>query len=153
MCGNSSARHVQLSISTCSFIFIRRSPSLHSFESPLWRSVSPLPISLSSPPISSLYSFHLTTPMAHPHSISSYTLQFRPCFSFTAAFCLHKTQKKCNSALLLQSFSALIFKYNTPLEGFPQNNSHGSADILVPFHTMLAINCNLKCFRAYFFLL
>lgn len=73
MCGNSSARHVQLSISTCSFIFIRRSPSLHSFESPFWRSVSPLPISLSSPPISSLYSFHLTTPMAHPHSISSLT--------------------------------------------------------------------------------
>lgn len=48
-------------------------------------------------------------------SLISYTLQFRPCFSLTAASCLHKTWGKCNSALLFQCCSALIFKYKTPM--------------------------------------
>lgn len=56
-------------------------------------------------------------------NLISYTGQFSPCFSFTAALCLHKTRGGCNSALPLESRCALIFKYNAHLEGrlgFPQ---------------------------------
>lgn len=128
-----------------------------SIPSLFWKSF--LTFSLPASHILFLTSHFLTLLLSSHHTdgsslfnLISYTLQFRPCFSFTAAFCLHKTWKKCNSALLLQSCSALIFKYKTPLGRFPQNNLHKSRDILVPFHTMLVIiHCNLKCFPTYFF--
>lgn len=58
-----------------SFIFICQSPFPLSFETPflLLLSLFPIFFPFSSPPVSSLYPFHLATPMAHPHSISSLT--------------------------------------------------------------------------------
>lgn len=66
-----------LSISTRAVSFLSCSVHPPSLLKLLFSSQSPptpniLP-PFSSPPVSSLYSFHLSTPMAHPHSISSLT--------------------------------------------------------------------------------
>lgn len=92
---------------SCSFIFICQSPSPLSFETPFLLSVSPLSIffPFSSPPVSSLYSFHLATPMAHPHSISSLTpYNLVPAFPLLLPSVSRKHKKKCSSILLSQSF-------------------------------------------------
>lgn len=73
-----------------SFIFICQSPSPASFETPSLLSVSLLLIFslFSSPPVTSLKPFHLSTPTAHPHSNSSPAPgNLDPAFCFTTAFC------------------------------------------------------------------
>lgn len=91
-----------------SFIFIWQSPhpppTPLSFETPFRLSVALLPISV---PFSSLYAFHLSTPMARPHSISSLTPHnLVPAFPLPQPSVSWQHEKKCNSVLLSQSRSA-----------------------------------------------
>lgn len=142
-----------LSISTCAVSFL--SGRVHPlsllklffcFQSP------PLPISF---PFSSLYSFHLSTPMAHPHSISSLTpYSSVPCLSFTAAFCLQKTWKKCNS-ICSQSFSAFFFSFKYHLGGVSHTFYQTAGKQSDTLYKMLAIiqstwgQFSLMCFFLY----
>lgn len=106
--------------STCAVSFLSGRVHPLSFESPFQLSVSLLLIffPFSSPPISSLYSFHLNTNCSSSFNLISYTLQFSPAFPLLQPWCLQKTWKKFLFCFAFTILFQLFAKYYTPLGEF-----------------------------------
>lgn len=101
-----------LSIFTCAISFLSAGVlPLTLLKLPFLLPISPLPILVPfpSPPVPSLYPFHLTTPMAHPHSISSLTpYNLVPTFPLPQPSVPRKHFFVSNSILLSQHFLQIL---------------------------------------------
>lgn len=139
--------------STCAVSFLSGRVHPLSFESPFQLSVSPLLIffPFSSPPISSLYSFHLNTNCSSSFNLISYTLQFSPAFPLLQPPVSRKHEKKNNNSVLLsQSYSNFLSNITQLCGSLP----HNSGQIQVLFGQILAIiHSTCKGFHLYFFIL